>query len=308
MPVPEPQENSTPSLWSLGGLKPAELARRVWRAYNQDNVAGHAAQLSYYFLMALFPALLLLLTIAGFVAQGNPHFRAGVFLLLGSALPPSASELVDKTVTDVARAAGGLKLTFGVVFTLWSASGGIQAIMQTLNRCFGVTETRPWWKRAVTAVGLTIALAVLVQVAMALVLFGPHIARWLGARLELSNAFVLAWRAVQYPVALGLMLTAFGLLYHLAPDRKKSRWQWITPGSVAGVCLWVVASFGFRLYLHYFNSYAKTYGSLGAVITLMIWLYATGIAILLGGEVNATIENAAAEQSRADGRAAAAAL
>ena len=280
------------SLWKLGGLSPLQLAKRVGKGFGADNVTGHAAQLSYYFLMALFPALLLLLTIAGFILQGNAHFRDQLFQLLGEALPPSASELVDKTVKEVARAAGGLKLTFGLVFTLWSASGGVQAIMQTLNRCYGVAETRPWWKRAVTAVSLTVAISVLVQIAMALVLFGPHIAVWLGKRLELHDAFVIAWRTVQYPVALLLMTFAFALIYHYGPNRPRAAWQWITPGSVAGMLLWVVASFGFRLYLHYFNSYAKTYGSLGAVIILMVWLYVTGIAILLGGEVNAKIEQA----------------
>ena len=280
------------SLWKLGGLSPLQLAKHVGKGFGADNVTGHAAQLSYYFLMALFPALLLLLTIAGFILQGNAHFRDQLFQLLGEALPPSASELVDKTVKEVARAAGGLKLTFGLVFTLWSASGGVQAIMQTLNRCYGVAETRPFWKRALTAVGLTVAITVLVQIAMALVLFGPHIAVWLGKQLELGNAFVIAWRAVQYPFALLLMTFTYALIYHYGPNLPRARWHWITPGSVVGVFLWVVASFGFRLYLHYFNSYAKTYGSLGAVITLMIWLYVTGIAILLGGEVNAKIEQA----------------
>ena len=309
MPPPEKRretgrEGEAPpaSLWAFGGLTPLQLGKRVWKEFSDDNVTGHAAQLSYYFLMALFPLLMLLLTIAGIVAQGNPHFRDQLFMMLGRVLPQSASDLIGKTVGEVTQAAGGLKLTFGIVFTLWSASGGVTAIMDTLNECYNVREGRPWWKRYGIAIGLTIAIIVLMLAAMALVLGGPHIAQWLGTHLHLGDVFVLAWRVLQYPVALALMVFTFALIYYFAPDVETPKWYWITPGSVVGVFLWVVASIAFRIYLHYFNSYAKTYGSLGAVIILMVWLYVTGIAILLGGEVNSEIEHAAAEKGRADAK------
>src|SRR5512135_972264 len=176
MPPPERKrtgkEGEAPpaSLWAFGGQTPLQLIKAVWREFNDDNVTGHAAQLSYYFLMALFPLLMLLLTIAGFVAQGNPHFRDQLFLMLGQALPPSASELIGKTVNEVTQSAGGLKFTFGLVFTLWSASGGVTAIMQTLNECYDVKDQRPWWKYYGTALALTIGITVLLLSAMALVL------------------------------------------------------------------------------------------------------------------------------------------
>src|SRR5205085_11292450 len=143
---------------------------------------------------------------------------------------------------------------------------------------------------------LTIAISILMLAAAALILFGGHIADFLGSHLGLGFAFSLAWKIVQYPGALAFMTMAFALLYYLAPDIDEPKWYWITPGSVAGVTIWVLASVGFRIYLHFFNSYAKTYGSLGTVIILMVWLYVTGLAILLGGVINAEIEHAAAEK------------
>ena len=296
-------EPPPPSLWAFGGLPPLRLMKRVWKEYNEDDVGSHAAQLAYYFMLALFPAMLFLLTLIGLIAHGNPSFQQQLFAYLARLAPGSASELVGKTIQEVTQAAGGLKLTFGIVFTIWSAMGGIVAIMTSLNAAYDVNEGRPLWKRYGIALGLTIALSVLAIVALAVVLFGGRIADYLGSHLHLGSVAVTTWTVVQWPLAFALMAFAFALIYYFAPDVKEQKWYWITPGSLLGVVIWLGASALFRLYLAYFNNYAETYGSIGAVIILMLWLYITGTSIMLGGEVNSEIEHAAAELGRADAKA-----
>lgn len=296
-------EAPPPSLWAFGGLTPLRLMKRVGHEFNQDDVLGHSAQLAYYFMLALFPMLILLLTLIGLVAHGNAEFQQQLFQYLARMAPPSASELIGKTLQEVTQNAGGLKLTFGIVFTLWSAMGGLTAIMDALNAAYDVEEGRPLWKKYGVALGLTVALAVLVIGALALVLFGGKIAAWVAGHSGLGQVFVNVWTVLQWPVAFAMMALAFALIYYFAPDVKNQKWYWITPGSLLGVVIWLAASGLFRLYLAFFNSYAKTYGSLGAVIILMLWLYVTGMSIMLGGEINSEIEHAAAERGRADAKA-----
>jgi membrane protein len=141
-----------------------------------------------------------------------------------------------------------------------------------------------------------VALSVLIIAALALVIGGGRIADYLAVVFGFSSAFAWAWKILQWPIALAFMLLAFALIYYFAPGFRKQRWRWITPGSVIGVVLWLLASFALKGYLHFFDSYSKTYGSLGAVIILMLWLYLTGLAVLTGGEVNAEVEKAAGQR------------
>jgi len=145
------------------------------------------------------------------------------------------------------------------------------------------------------AIGLTLALSVLILLALMLVLFGGKIADLLAVNFGFGDLFIVSWKVAQWPIVLAFMLLSFALIYYLAPDLHQQKWIWITPGSVTGVALWLLVSFGFKVYLHFFNSYSTTYGTLGAVIILMLWFYLTGTAILIGGEVNSEIENAAAK-------------
>jgi membrane protein len=176
------------------------------------------------------------------------------------------------------------------------------AITETLNVAYDVTETRSWWKKRLVAVGLTIALSVLIIGALILVIAGGRIADGLAGSFGLGAAFAIAWNIIQWPIVLACLILAFALIYYLAPDIRDQAWKWLTPGAVLGVVLWLAVSFALRLYLHYFDSYSKTYGSIGAVIVLMLWLYLTGAAILVGGEVNSEIENVAAEHGAADAK------
>lgn len=283
------------SLWGFGGLKWKELGKRVYSEIQKDDIFGRAAQLAYYFLLALFPLLLFLTSVIGLLLGSGTGLRHSLFNYLSQVLPGSAFNLIDSTMYEVSAASSGGKVTFGILAALWAASNGMGAITQALNAAYNVTESRPWWKQRLTAIGLTLALSVLVISALVLLLYGGRLADHVGGSYGFGEAFTITWKVVQWPIVLSFMLLAFALIYYLAPDLHEQSWAWVTPGSVVGVGLWLLVSLSFKLYLHFFDSYSKTYGTLGAVIVLMLWLYLTGAAILIGGEVNSEIENAAAE-------------
>lgn len=287
---------------SLGGLSWKETAKRVYAETTDDDVLGRAAQLSYYFLLALFPALLFLTSLLGYFAGEDSQLRASLFNYLNTVLPGDASKLISETVNDVTQSSGGGKFSFGVLATLWAASNGMGAISESLNAAYDLKETRPWWKVRLIAVGLTLALSFLIISSLVLVLYGHDLADTVAGKFGLSAAFALTWKIVQWPIVLGFVLLAFALIYYFAPDARDQDWKWITPGAVIGVALWLLISFAFKTYLEFFNSYSATYGSLGAVIILMLWFYFTGIAILVGGEMNSEIENEMAKQGAPDAK------
>ncbi|MBA3242637.1 MAG: YihY/virulence factor BrkB family protein [Acidobacteria bacterium] len=287
---------------SIGELSWKELAKRVWSEMQEDEVTGRAAQLSYYFLLALFPALLFLTSVLGYFAGENGEMRENLFRYLSAVLPGEATEIISKTVTEVTQNSGGGKLSFGILATVWAASNGMGAISESLNIAYDVKETRPWWKTRLVAVELTLALSLLIITALVLVLYGHDLAELVAGRFGLGEAFEWTWKIAQWPVVFGFVLLAFALIYYFAPDLEDPDWKWVTPGSVIGVVLWLLVSFAFKAYLSYFNSYSATYGSLGAVIILMLWFYFTGLAILVGGEINSEIEHAAAESGHPDAK------
>jgi membrane protein len=284
------------SLWKLGGLSPIALGKRVWKEIQEDEVFGRAAELSYYFLLALFPLLIFLTSVIGLVLGSDTGTRQALFSYLARVIPPTAFQLIESTMTEVAASGNGGKISFGILAALWAASNGMGAITQSLNVAYDVKETRPWWKHRLTAIGLTIALSVLIISALILVVAGGHIADFLAGIFGFGSVFSVTWKIVQWPIVLGFMTFAFALIYYFAPDLHDQAWKWLTPGAAIGVALWLAVSVVFRVYLHFFDSYSKTYGSLGAVIILMLWLYFTGAAILIGGEINSEIENAAAKR------------
>ena len=201
-------------------------------------------------------------------------------------MPSAAITLVHTTLDEISAARGGGKLSLGLLAALWAASNGMGAISETLNIAYDVKETRSWWKVRLVSVLLTIALAVLIICALAIILYGGTIGDAVAARYGFSNVFRIVWRILQWPIALIFVLATFNLIYNFAPNLRSSERKWWTPGAMVGVALWLLVSFGFRAYLHYFNTYSLTYGSLGALIVLMLWFYFTGLAILVGGEVN----------------------
>jgi membrane protein len=293
---------ATATAWGLGGLSVKELGKRVWSEMQEDEVFGRSAQLSYYFLLALFPLLLFLTALIGYFAGADSELRTNLFEYLRVVLPGEASELIQTTVSDVTQGSGGGKLSFGILAALWAASNGMGAISESLNVAYDVKETRPWWRARLNAVILTVALAFLIISALVLILYGHDIAENLAARLGLGTAFEWTWKILQWPLVLAFVLLAFALIYYLAPDLHDQAWKWVTPGSIIGVLLWLAVSFVFKLYLTFFNSYSATYGSLGAVIILMLWFYFTGAAILIGGEINSEIEHEMALQGEPDAK------
>lgn len=290
------------SLWRLGNLGWRELLKRVWKEIQEDEVFGRAAELSYYFLLALFPFLIFLTSVLGLVLGSGSGTRQTLFDYLARVMPPSAYQLITTTMTEVSAASSGGKISFGILAALWAASNGLSAITTSLNTAYDVEETRPWWKQRITAIGLTIALSVFIISALTLVVAGSWIADWLALTFGLGSTFPLAWKLLQWPVVLGCIIFAFALIYYFAPDLHEQKWTWLTPGAAIGVAIWLLVSIGFRVYLNFFDSYSATYGSLGAVIILMLWLYFTGIAVLIGGEINSEIENAAAKQGEPEAK------
>jgi membrane protein len=288
------KEGVMASLWRFGGLSWKALGKIVLSEIQEDDVFGRSAQLAYYFLLALFPLLLFLTSAIGILLGSGTGLRHSLFNYLSQVLPGSAFQLVDSTIYEVSTASGGGKVTFGIIAALWAASNGMGAITQALNIAYDVKESRPWWKQRLMAVSLTVSLSILVISALVLILYGGRLAAYLAGHYGFDEVFIMTWKIAQWPIVLAVMLLSFALIYYLAPDVREQKWIWVTPGSVTGVALWLLVSFAFKLYLHFFDSYSKTYGTLGAVIVLMLWLYFTGAAILIGGEVNSEIENAAA--------------
>lgn len=283
------------SIWKLGGLSLRVLGRHVWQELYAGSLLTHAAALAFYFLLALFPLLLFLITILGFLTNSGNEMRASLFMQLSRIAPPSASALVYATVDEIARNADGSKLSFGLVTALWVASSGVAALGESLNVMYGVKESRPYWRTRLASIALTMALVVLIVSALMLMLYGGEIGEAAANYFNQGSRFITLWSVLQVPIALAFVLFSFALIYYYAPNVYDQKWYWITPGSIAGVLLWLLVSVLFRVYLRHFDSYSLTYGSLGAVVVLSLWFYLTGTAILLGGKINSEIENAAAK-------------
>ena len=280
-----------PSLWKFGGLTPLNLTQLAIKKIGDDELSTRSASLSYYFLLALFPMFLFLVSLVGVFAGPGSQLRESIVGGLGRLAPGSASALVQSVINQTFKNSSGIKLAAGILGALWAASGGMGAVVVSLNVIHSVTETRPWWKQKLTVVGLTVSLAALIIIALVMVLYGGKVGQVIATHVGLGNAFRMALKFLQWPVSFAAMFLSFSIVYYFAPDLEDRKWYWVTPGAVTGVALWLIASLGFRIYLHFFNSYSATYGSLGAVIILMLWLYMTGFAILIGGEVNWVIEN-----------------
>jgi len=281
------------SLWKLGGLTPWQLGRDIFEEIIANNVFGRAAELAFYFLFALFPLILLMVTVFGLFASHSIELQNDFLSYFADFLPPAAFELLRRVTTELAANASVGKLTFGIVSALWCVSGGISSMISALNLAHNVREARSWFNVRAIALGLSLLISILLLTAMFMVVEGSHFVGWLGTRQRLHPMVVLVWKAIQWPAAIVFVAISCSLIYHCGPDLKeRRRWHWFTPGSAFGAFVWLVASFGFRMYLHYFNNYSASYGSLGAVMILLVWLYVTGLAYLIGGEINAEIERA----------------
>jgi membrane protein len=274
----------------LGGLSVTELGRRVIAEVQEDNCLGYAAQLAYYFLFALFPFFLFLTALLGYLPI--PDLMEKIMELLAKVMPSDALHLVQDNVQSVVNQQRGGLLSFGILAALWTSSSAITAITDTLNRAYDVKEGRPFWKVRGVAILLTIGFSLFIILSLTLLMFGPQLGAWMASLIGLGGLFEAIWNILRWPLILCLVTVALAVLYYFAPDVEQ-RWKWITPGSFFAVVAWTLVSLGFSYYVNNFGSYNETYGSIGAIIVLLTWMYVSGLIILVGGEINAEIEHAA---------------
>jgi membrane protein len=266
-----------------------ELLRRTYAEVQRDDVMGLAAQLSFYLVLSVFPALVCLIALASLFPIQN--LTDETTRLLGPFVPTSAVELLREFMVRIGESRDTGLLSLGLLVALWSASTPMVAVANVMNRAYGITEARPWWKVRLTAILLSAGLAVFILVAFMLVVFGPQLADLLASWIGLPSVFVWTWKILQWPLVLALVAIGIGFVYYFAPDADQD-WVWITPGSIVATVLWTAGSLGFRWYAVNFGSYDVTYGALGGMMLLLMWFYVSGVAIVIGAELNAEIEHA----------------
>jgi membrane protein len=276
---------------------PRGLPRRSWlgvlkrtvREFKEDNLTDWAAALTYYGILSIFPALLALISVVGLAGASATQ---SLIDNLATVAPGPAKDIVTSAIENLQKSqnAAGLLFILGLAGALWSASGYVAAFMRASNAIYEVGEGRPIWKTIPTRVAITVVLLLmLAAVAIGVSVTGP-LARQVGNVLGLGDTAVMVWDIAKWPVILLVVITMFAILYWAAPNVKHPKFRWISPGSVVGVLLWIVASAGFAFYVANFSSYNKTYGALGGVIVFLVWLWISNIAILLGAEFNAEVE------------------
>lgn len=267
-----------------------EFFKRLYGKAFTDDIFSRSAQVAFYFSFAIFPLLLFLLTLFGMILDSADEFRRELFLYLKQIMPFSAYTLVEVTLKEVMEKSSGGKLTVGLLIAVWSASAGIDSLRIALNGVYNLKETRYWWTTKAISIAMTIGLSVLIFIALGIIFYGSHFIVWALSliNLPIPSPFILG--ILQWVTILAVLLTAFDILYGICPNHSPRQWHWISPGAITGIVLWLIVSNGFRTYLRFFDGYAKTYGSLGAMIILMLWLYLTALVILIGGAINAIFD------------------
>ena len=282
-------------MWKFGELTWRKLLTRTWCQFWENRILDQSAKLSFYFLLSFFPLLLFLIALLGLLLQSGPVLRETLHKYLAAVAPESASDLINRSLPEVTGGSSGGKLSLALLFALWTASRGMSAIIESLNIAYQVEESRPWWKKQLVALGLTIISSCLIVSALLLMIYGGRLSEIMVSSFGFGSFITGVWKVLRWLLLLGFVLMAFNTLYLYAPNIEHRRWHWLMPGTVVGVALWLSVSFGFKLYLSLFDRFTITYGSIGVVIILLLWLYLSGTAILIGGEVNSEIEKASVE-------------
>jgi membrane protein len=280
---------------------PTDLKGRSWfgvlkktvREFKDDNLTDWAAALTYYGVLSIFPALLVVVSVLGLIGQSATQ---PLIDNLGSVAPGPAKDIFTSAIQNLqgSRGSAGIVFVVGLLVAIWSASGYIAAFMRASNAIYDIEEGRPIWKTLPVRVGLTALLMLLTAASAVAVTLSGGLAERAGELLGLGDTAVQAWNIAKWPVLLVLVSLMFALLYWAAPNVKQPGFRWITPGSVLAVLGWIIASLGFALYVANFGSYNKTYGALAGPIIFLIWLWISNIVILLGAEFNAELERARA--------------
>src|SRR3954471_7945179 len=263
--------------------------KRTIREFKEDNLTDWAAALTYYGILAIFPALLALVSVLGLI---GPSATQPLIDNLGTVAPGPAKDIFTSAIQNLQKNQGAALIPFviGLAVALWSASGYVAAFMRASNAIYDVDEGRPVWKTLPTRVGTTLVLLVmLAAVAIGVTLTGG-LAKQVGNLIGVGSTAVDVWNIAKWPVILIVVMTMFAFLYWAAPNVKHPKFRWVSPGGILGVILWLVASAAFAFYVATFASYDKTYGALGGVIVFLVWLWISNLALLLGAEFNAEHE------------------
>lgn len=287
------------SLWNFEGTPVVVVLKRTAKAFMDDDLLSRAAELGFYFLFALFPMLICASSVLGLAARSASTFYDSLLRSFAIVVPPSAYQLVISTFNQTAQASSGGKALLGFLAALWSASMGFAAIQDTLNLVYKCRETRPYWKARGLAVLVTILLAAIATLNLAVMFVGDRAAARAYHHIwhrSLRISTTIGVEVVTGLIAFALLMLIFSTIYYYAPDLKTKTWHWLTPGAALGIITWMLASLGFRAYLHFFNTYSLTYGSLGAVVILLMWFYITGLTLLTGAELNSEIQASVAEK------------
>jgi membrane protein len=284
---PSTENEAMPVIWTLGGLSVRELLRRTLCETWQDAVYGQAGRMAFYHFLAVFPCLLIFLAFTDRIQWVGAGLTDTANSVVQQVLPNEAAGFMQGMVVELkSQTPGGMKLLLTLGGALWAAMNGTWALVFGLNIAYEVNEKRPWWKLGLTLLGLTVALAL----AGATALLGLF---WVTHVFHPQSRVVL--RSIQWLGISALLMLSFALIYRFAPDVSNAKWKWSTPGSVCALALWIAATVGLNIYFGHITNYQRAYGHLNTVIMVLLWLYLTNAAILIGGEMNSEIEKASTD-------------
>lgn len=278
-------------IWGLRGIGPFTVLRKAIKEFFDDDMTTYAAALAYQVLFSIFPFIIFLIALLGFLHLSM--FFDWLRQQLGTILPQQAMDQLNQVIDQLQQPQGGL-LSFGMVVALWSASSAVRATMHALNTAYGVKEGRPAWKLYSLSIIYTIGIAAMLILAAALLVVGPGAIDWLAQQVGLERYFVILWAWLRLPVALLLLTLAVAVIYYVAPDVEQE-FRFITPGAVLSVLVWVAGTIAFDYYVRNFANYNATYGSVGAIIVLLSYFYISAAVLLFGAEINAVIEHTSPE-------------
>jgi membrane protein len=266
-----------------------QTLKRTVREFQEDNLTDWAAALTYYGVLAIFPALLALVSVLGLIGDSATQ---PLIDNLGRVAPGPAKDIFTSAIHNLQKSQGaaGAAFVVGLAVALWSASGYVAAFMRASNVIYDVEEGRPIWKTLPTRVGTTLVLLLMLALVAIGVTLTGGLAKEVGKLIGVGNTAIDVWNIAKWPVVLFAVMTMFAFLYWAAPNVKQPKFQWVSPGGILALLLWILASAGFAFYVAQFASYNKTYGALGGVIVFLVWLWISNIAVLLGAEFNAELE------------------
>jgi len=271
--------------------------RRLYSRVFDTDLFDRSAQVAFYFSFSLFPLLFFLVSLFGLVLVSTEGLRGELFSYLHQLLPNDAYDLVHKTVDEIAATSSPGKVTIGLIITLWSSSAGVDSIRNALNVVYELRETRSWFKTKLLSLAITFLLILFAAFVLGVVFYGWRSVQFFLAAVGITITSPLVLIAIQWLSIILVLMVACEIIFNIIPNFKHFRWNWVTTGSLVSIVLFLILTSLFRIYLQYFNTYNRTYGSLGAVIILMLWLYLTAVAIMVGGAINGVLHRMHEEEA-----------